>query len=109
MNTASAGNRSGWRLTDGEAPLALEVVLHKASYILPWNQFLYGQGSDDELQLVFTTHDVIVKGYGLSGLLSEVAARRLATLFEPGSADRFTVRGSRAVRELIIRTAGQSE
>lgn len=106
MNTVLAGNQNGWRLAAGEVPLALEVVLHKSSYILPWNQFLYAHGTDDEMQLVFTTHDVIVKGGGLSGLLSDVAAHRLAALIQPGNAARFAARGGRVVSELVVRNAG---
>lgn len=106
MNTASAGSRNGWLLSDCPAPLALEVVLHKSIYILPWNQFLYAQGSDDEMQLLFTTHDVIVKGCGLSGLLSDVAAHRLAALIQPVNADRFAPGAGRSIRELVVRKAG---
>jgi hypothetical protein len=106
MNTGLADKQTGWQLTDCETPLALEVVLHKSSYALPWNQFLYAQGNDDEMRIVFATHDVIVKGSGLCGLLTDVAAHRLAALVEPANADRFAVRAGRGVRELVVRKAG---
>ena len=106
MNVGSAARQSGWELASTEAPLALEVVLHKSSYVLAWNQFLYAQGGDDDMRLVFTTHDVIVKGSGLCSLMSDVAAHRVVALVEPMNSDRFRMGAGRCVRELIVREAG---
>jgi hypothetical protein len=46
--------------------LGLEVILLKQVFVLPWNQFLYAEGGDDEVRAVFTTHDVVAKGNGLA-------------------------------------------
>jgi len=57
----SAGEAKPWiTKVDGHA-LGLEVVLLKEVFVLPWNQFLYAQGADDEVRAVFTTHDVVAK------------------------------------------------
>ena len=50
----------------------LEVVLAKQTLILSWNQFVYAEGSDDEVRIAFASHDVIVRGAGLSMLLRAI-------------------------------------
>jgi hypothetical protein len=52
---------------------------------------------------VFATHDVLVRGAGLHGLLADVAAHRLVGLSEPTRADRFGVGRDRGIRELSVR------
>jgi len=108
MRSASVANEVAWQVNERGA-LALEVVLHKATYVLPWSQFLYAEGGDDEVRLVFATHDVIVKGGGLGALLTDVADQRLAALAEPLSPDRFLGRGVPSVREVVVREIGQGE
>jgi hypothetical protein len=88
---------------------ALEVVLHKASYVLPWAQFLYAEGREDEVRLVFATHDVVVRGSGLGALLTDAAAQRLAALVEPRGSDRFRAHEHACVRELEVRQVGREE
>ena len=88
MATASAAEQFSI-LAEGERFPALEVVLHQQTYILPWSQFLYAQGADDQLRAVFTTHDVLVAGSGLSALLYALATQQLAWLREPARTDRF--------------------
>ena len=63
----------GLRVTNGEIVDVHCVDVH------------YAEGGDDELRLVFATHDVQVKGTGLSALLTDVAAHRLAALVEPAN------------------------
>jgi hypothetical protein len=104
---ASAGNRSGWQVAENGVPLALAVVLHKASYVLPWSQFLYAEGGDDQVRLVFATHDVLVKGCGLNALLADVASHRVAALVEPPNTDRFLTRAGRCVSEVAVRKASR--
>jgi hypothetical protein len=58
MSMASAGNQRGWRIGRERSQIALEVVLLDRMYVLPWAQFLYAEGGDDEVRLVFATHDV---------------------------------------------------
>jgi hypothetical protein len=70
MTTLSTDNQKSWKTTTQERPAALEIVLLKWTYVLPWSQFLYAEGGDDDIRLAFTTHDVLVKGGGLSSLLA---------------------------------------
>jgi hypothetical protein len=85
-------------------PHALQVVLSKRTYVLPWNQFLYAEGGDDELRLIFTTHDVLIKGYNLYSLLAPLAAHEIARLKEPTRSDRF-MSGSDGswIREITVK------
>jgi len=108
VNIASADN-TAWQVSDKGGLLALKVVLHKTSYVLPWSQFLYAEGGEDEARLVFATHDVIVKGIGLGELMADLAAHRLASLIEPPSSARFMGRTGRCVRELAVRKASHEE
>src|SRR5215471_12767671 len=77
MSMASAGDRRGWRVGREHDQIALEVVLLERTYVLPWTQFLYAEGGDDEVRLVFATHDVLAKGTGLQAFLADLAAERL--------------------------------
>ena len=67
----------------------LEVVLLKKTFVLPWSQFLFAEGGNEEIRLAFSTHDVVVTGSRLDKLLEDLSARRLSRLQEPGRADRF--------------------
>ena len=107
MRSASVVNEVAWQVNERGAH-ALEVVLHKATYVLPWSQFLYAEEGEDEVRLVFATHDVSVKGVGLGALLRDVAAHRLAALAEPLGPDRFLGRGAPSVREVAVRKVGEA-
>jgi hypothetical protein len=64
-------------------------VLLKRTFVLPWSQFLYAEGGNEEIRLAFSTHDVVVTGSRLALLLEDLSARRLSRLQEVGRADRF--------------------
>jgi hypothetical protein len=85
-----------------ERQTGLEIVLLKRAYVFPWSQFLYAEGGDDEIRAVFTTHDLIVRGTALTGLLSDLAGQRIARLQEPARTDRFEESSGPVVRELIV-------
>ena len=102
MSAASAGNRRGWRVGNEHRQSALEVVLLHRTYLLPWAQLLYAEGGEDEVRLVFATHEVLVRGVGLAALLADLAAQRLVGLDEPTRADRFGGCPTRYVRELSV-------
>jgi len=85
-----------------ERQTGLEIVLLKRTYVFPWSQFLYAEGGDDEIRAVFTTHDVIVKGTALTGMLAELAGQRIARLQEPARTDRFDEASGPVVRQLIV-------
>ena len=108
MRSASVVSEVAWQVNE-RGPHALEVILHQATYVLPWSQFLYAEGGDDEVRLVFATHDVMIKGSGLGALLTDVAAHKLAALAEPLSPDRFLDRSVRRVREVAVRKVGPGE
>jgi hypothetical protein len=72
----------------------MQVAPLKTTYVLPWGQFLYVEGTGEEVRATFTTHDVVVRGSGLTPLLEDLAAQRVAHLEEPARTEKFTVTGS---------------
>jgi len=102
MSTVLADSQRLWKVSPEERPAGLEVVLLKRAYVLPWNQFLYAEGGEDEIRLAFTTHDVLVKGSGLGSLLADLAAQRIARLQQPVRADGFAKGTVPAIRELVV-------
>lgn len=103
MNMPSAGNERPWRTGRESSQSSLELVaVIDRTYVLPWTQFLYAEGGDDEVRLIFATHDVLVRGAGLQRLLTDVAAHRLVGVDEPLRTDRFTARSGMWVRQLVV-------
>jgi len=102
MNTASADSRKSWSVSSDDRANALEVALLKRTYVLPWHQFVYAEGGDDEVHAVFATHEVIVRGTGLTALLAALAAQNVTVIQEPTRADRFQSSGDRFIREVIV-------
>jgi hypothetical protein len=104
---ASADNERPWRFGREGTQNSLELVLIGRTYVLPWAQFLYAEGGEDEVRLVFATHDVVVRGAGLHMLLADIASHRLVGLNEPRRAERFTSTTGMSIRELIVTQAGR--
>ena len=102
MNAALTDNRPPWETGALERPPGLEIVLLKRTFVLPWNQFLYAEGADDEIRVAFTTHDVLIKGSGLNSLLVELAAQRLTRLEQPVRVDRLANKGGRLICEVSV-------
>jgi hypothetical protein len=102
MSALSADSQKSWKTTPQERPAGLEIVLLKRTYVLPWNQFLYAEGGDEEIRLAFTTHDVLIKGTGLGVLLIDFAAQRIARLQQPTRADHFSNGTGPSIRELSV-------
>ena len=86
----------------GASQISLELVLIDRTYVLPWTQFLYAEGGEDEVRLVFATHDVLARGAGLQALLADVAAQRLVGLDEPPARRGSVAATGRCVRELSV-------
>jgi hypothetical protein len=109
MNTVSADSRKSWSVSLDDRVAALEIALLKRTYVLPWNQFVYAVGGDDEVHAVFATHEVIVRGSGLDELLTDMAAQRVAVMHEPVRADRLSSTGGHCIREIVVQKneAGQ--
>jgi hypothetical protein len=89
MSIRLTDSQTPWKMSTEEHPAGLEIVLLKRSYVLPWSQFLFAEGGDDEIRLAFTTHDILIKGSGLGLLLVDLASQRIARLQQPARADRF--------------------
>ena len=104
----SAGETKPWTTNLDGHVLGLEVILLKQVFVLPWNQFLYAEGGDDEVRAVFTTHDVVAKGAGLASLLSDLAVQQVTRLREPARAERFANATGVRITELHVRKAEQT-
>jgi len=94
-NTNNTASASDWTLAKDEHK-ALSLIVHqrRSSLALPWFRFVYAQGDDSRLQLIFATHLVTINGEGLAPLLEDVAANRVASVTEPTDNEaRFGVRG----------------
>jgi len=107
MNAVSVDSAKPWVVARDERAVALEVVLLKQTWVLPWSQLLYAEGGEDEVRLAFATHDVVVKGGGLDELLSALADQRLAAIREPARADRFSGASGRFIREIVVRSVDE--
>lgn len=103
MSVVSAGRQRPWIVPSDDLCLALEVVLLKRTIVLSWCQFIYAEGSDEEVRLAFSSHDVIVRGAGLAPLLSDVSAQRVTEIREPARAERFPAIAWRFIREVEVR------
>jgi len=102
VNAVSVDRQRSWKTIGTERQTGLEIVLLKRTYVLPWSQFLYAEGGDDEIRAVFTTPDLIVRGTALTGLLADLAGQRIARLQEPARTDRFDEPSGPVVRQLIV-------
>lgn len=101
MTTGSAGDRT-LHTDPVDRPLALQVIMQKQTYVLPWSQFLFAEGGNDEVRLTFATHDVLVKGNNLNALLAAISAHGLVLIKEPIRPDRFTTGAGPFIREISI-------
>ncbi len=97
MTTVSADKQS---THDGLA--CLEVVLLNRTFLLPWHQFLYAEGGSDEIRLVFSTHDLVIRGTQVGQLLSEIAAQRIKCVREPSRADLFRSENAQQIISISV-------
>ena len=82
---------------EGSKPSSLVVQLRRDVFTLPWFRFVYAQGDNSNVRIVFASHMVTVTGHGLAALLSAVATERLFRLVQPSENEaRFAVRGPNA-------------
>ena len=103
MTTVSSDNPKTWIAATDERPSALEVILLKRTYVIPWTQFLYAEGGEDEVRLAFATHDVVVNGSYLHSLLSDLSSQRLRLLREPARAERFRHESGPVITSVSVR------
>jgi hypothetical protein len=92
-----------WTVDRSAHPYGLQIVLLKRIYVLPWAQFLYAEGTSEEVEAVFSTHDVVVKGSDLTSLLSDFASQQITVLREPSRADKFTTAPCPRITEVQVR------
>jgi hypothetical protein len=102
MSMASADSPS-WIINITEPPATLEVILAKQRLVLAWSQFVYAEGSADQLRIAFASHDVVVKGAGLDPLVHAIAAHRVVSIREDARAMHFSDLAGRFIREISIR------
>lgn len=103
MNAASVDSKRPWIISQNAIPPAVEIVLLKRTVVLSWSQFVFAEGGDDEVRIAFASHDVIVRGTGLSALLADVSAQRVTSICEPTRSDRFSGTAERMIREVEVR------
>ena len=107
MNKVLLDSLKTWKTTV-DRPVALEIILLKQTYVLPWSQFLYAEGTNDAVRVAFATHDILVKGSGLDSLLADLAVQRIAQLREPSRADWFENQSGSFSREIsVTKTDGE--
>jgi hypothetical protein len=92
-----------WSVDTTSRVYGLQVILLKRVYVLPWSQFLYAEGTSEEVQAFFSTHDVVVRGSGLDSLLADFAAQVITILKQPARTDKFVASVSPRIFELEVR------
>jgi hypothetical protein len=92
-----------WIVKDHDRPASLEIRRLKRSLVIPWSQFLYAEGSDDEICLSFATHEVVVKGAGLGALLGDLSNQRVSIIQEPARPDRFITDPGPRIASISVR------
>ena len=102
MNTISA-DESCWRTPSLDPKPALEIVLIKQTYVMPWSQFLYAEGGNDKVQIIFSTHDVVITGSNLDSLLTAIASHDVSQLKQPIRADRFVNRNGPFICKISVK------
>lgn len=79
----------GWKVTEKGRSPALLVRLRQRSYVLSWSLFLYAEGTEAQVRVVFHTHVLTLEGAGLSALLSDLAQQVVTELIEPDRTAKF--------------------
>jgi hypothetical protein len=90
-------NSSDWQTAKGDEhkPECLFVQLRRGAFVFPWMRFVVAEGENTKIHIVFATHEVIIKGQGLSALLTAVSSQRVIRVIEPSQSEAtFGVRGS---------------
>jgi hypothetical protein len=99
----ASADEKPWVVDTASRVYGLQVILLKRVYVLPWSQFLYAEGTSEEVQAFFSTHDVVVKGSGLDLLLADFASQQILVLKEPPRTDKFASPAGSRILELEVR------
>jgi hypothetical protein len=103
-----SADEKGWQVEAEGRAYGLHVVLLQREYVLPWVQFLYAEGTEDNVRAVFSTHDVEIQGRGLTALLADFASQRVSVLRQPSRADEFVASARRKITALAVRRAEEN-
>lgn len=103
MITALSDSQRGWIAAAHDRPASMEIKLLKRTFVLPWSQFIYAEGSNDEVRLAFATHDVVVIGGDLGSLLEDLSAQRVSQLWEPVRAERSGTESGPRITSISVR------
>ena len=86
------------------APPALEIITPRQTVVLAWSQFVFAEGSDDEIRIAFASHDVIVRGAGLLPLLQAIKSQQAVSIRQSARHETFPgPAAARFVREIEVR------
>jgi hypothetical protein len=99
----ASADEKPWVVDTTARVYGLQVVLLKRVYVLPWSQLLYAEGTSEEVQAFFTTHDVVVTGSTLDSLLADFASQQIAILKEPARTEKFTSSVGPSITRLQVR------
>ena len=102
MNAISVDSPPWTIYRDGRPP-ALEVVTPKQTVVLAWSQFVFAEGGDDEIRIAFASHDVVVKGAGLSPLLQAITSQEAVAIRQSARREAFSASTGRFIREIEVR------
>jgi hypothetical protein len=94
--------KRAWDVAENGRATGLVVELRQKSYVLPWSLFLNAEGTEGEVRLRFHTHEVVVSGAGLSGLLTDVAAQAVSGLKEPDRTAKFMAAAGPSVTAVMV-------
>ena len=88
---------------DSAAP-ALEIITPRQTVVLAWSQFVFAEGSDDEIRIAFASHDVIVRGAGLLPLLQAITTQQAVSIRQSARHETFPAQATgRFIREIEVR------
>ncbi len=103
MTSISIDSGKPWIIKDHDRPVSMEIRLLKRSHVLPWSQFLYAEGGDLEINLIYATHEVGIRGAGLGELLGDLSAQCVSQLRESARADRFGTEHGPRITSISVR------
>jgi hypothetical protein len=99
----ASADEKPWQVESEGRAYGLHLILLKREYVLPWSQFLYAEGTSEQVQAFFSTHDVVIRGTDLRVLLSDFASQRVTVLKEPARVDKFTGTTGPRITEVEVR------
>jgi len=103
MTTNTLSVSEDWQIAAENEPKPISLVVQGRHdvFVFPWFRFVYAEGDNTQVEIVFATHVVNVAGYELVGLLAAVAFQKVIRLIEPSEKEaRFGVRGSLATKQI---------